>query len=104
MAILAASSCSSSAQATVECLYENLLDRAPTSSELAAGASQSPFTLFTSLLASAADYINSLYVTTLYYLLLERAPRASELATWVGVDKLQIIENLTGSAEFLKGF
>jgi uncharacterized protein len=104
MAILAGSSCSSSAQATVECLYENLLDRAPTSAEIAAGVPQAPFAVFTSLLASPADHTNSLYVTMLYYLLLERPPSASELAAWVSVDKLQIVENLTGSAEFLKEF
>jgi ankyrin repeat protein len=93
-AILGGSPCSGSAQATVECLYENMLGRAPTSSEISAGIPQQPFLLFASLLTGpefqstggfTADHTNSLYVTMLFYLILEREPKASELASWLSV-------------------
>ncbi len=65
----------------VECLYRNLLGRAPNPAEVAASAMQQPFALFTKLLASQEFNGNSssLYVTMLHYLLLERAPDRSEL-------------------------
>ncbi len=127
-AILGGSACPRSAQATVECLYENLLGRVPTASELSAGIAQQPFTLFTNLFTSpefqstrgfTTDHTNSLYVTMLYYLILERTPGESELGSWLSVansggpgiyynqipTQLLILGNgFTNSAEFLAGF
>jgi uncharacterized protein len=90
MAILNGSACSRSPQATVQCLYENMLGRAPTAPELSAGIAQPPFTVFSSLFTGSefqstggftTDHTNSLYVTMLYSLILERAPTESELGS-----------------------
>ena len=103
-AILNGSACAKSAQAGVDCLYKNLLGRAPTSSDIASGMAAQPFTLFATLFASpefrstegfTKDRTNSLYITMLYYVILERAPNQSELGESAG---------LTGSAEFLARF
>jgi uncharacterized protein len=92
--ILRGSPCSLSPQATVECIYRNLLNRAPESLELSAGIAMQPFALFTSLFAGpefqsqgelTADHTNALYPRMLYYLILERAPSESELAHWLNV-------------------
>ena len=82
----------------VECMYRNMLGRAPTATELAAGIAE-PFALFTSLFTSpefAKDHANALYVTMLYYLILERAPNPSEFNDQSA--------GLTGRAEFLARF
>ncbi|HEX4136034.1 MAG TPA: ankyrin repeat domain-containing protein [Bryobacteraceae bacterium] len=88
-ALLGGSPCAANAKATVECLYQNMLGRAPASSELAAGIASQPFTLFTDLFTSpefrssgkfTADHTNSLYITMLYYLILDHAPNPSDLA------------------------
>jgi ankyrin repeat protein len=74
---------------TAECIYKNLLGRAPSTSELGAQKSQQPFAIFSAVFNSpefhsnggfAADHTNSLYVTMLYHLLLQRAPDPTELA------------------------
>jgi ankyrin repeat protein len=93
-AILGGSSCAA------ECLYVNMLGRAPASSELAA----QPFALFTRLLASPEFRSKELYVTMLYYLILERAPNPSELALWLNAGGNSQSAALTGSAEFLARF
>ena len=74
---------------TAECIYKNLLGRAPTASELTAHKSQQPFAIFSAVFNSpefhstggfTADHTNSLYVTMLYHLLLQRAPNPAEFA------------------------
>ncbi len=74
---------------TAECIYRNLLDRAPTTAELAAHQSQRPFAIFSAVWNSpefhstdgfTADHTNSLYITMLYHLLLQRSPNPAELA------------------------
>lgn len=97
-AILGGSSCA------VECLYRNMLDRAPVSSELAAGIAAQPFALFTRLFTSPEFRSTGLYVTMLYYLILERAPNPSELALWLNTGGNGQSAGLTGSAEFLARF
>jgi ankyrin repeat protein len=93
-AMLNRSSCGRNPRATVECLYQNMLGRAPAPAELSAGIMQQPFPVFTSICTGPefqstggfkADHTNTLYVTMLYYLLLERAPTESELAAWLKV-------------------
>jgi ankyrin repeat protein len=112
-AILRGSSCSRSSQAAAECLYRNMLGRAPTSSELPTGMAAQPFTLFTDLFKSpefrstggfTKDHTNSLYITMLYYLILERAPNPSELAQWLNAEHNAQSAGLTGSPEFLVRF
>ena len=92
--ILSGSPCALSPQATVECLYRNLLNRAPTSLELSAGIALQPFALFANLFTGAefqskgefrTDHTNALFVSMLYYLILERAPAESELTRWLNV-------------------
>jgi uncharacterized protein len=72
-----------------ECIYKNLLGRAPTTSELAAHKSQQPFAIFSVVFNShefhstggfTEDHTNSLYVTMLCHLLLQRAPNPAEFA------------------------
>jgi hypothetical protein len=72
-----------------ECIYKNMLRRAPTPSELTAHKSQQAFAIFAAVFNSpefhstggfTADHTNSLYVTMLYYLLLQRAPNPAEFA------------------------
>jgi len=72
-----------------ECIYKNLLGRAPSTVELAAHKSQPPFAIFSVVFNSSefhsaggftTDHTNSLYVTMLYHLLLQRAPNPAELA------------------------
>jgi ankyrin repeat protein len=86
----------------IECLYRNMLGRAPAASELAAGMTAQPFTLFTGLFTNpefTKDHTSALYITMLYYLILERAPNPSELALGQNA-----AEKLIGSAEFLARF
>ena len=86
----------------VECLYRNMLGRAPTAPELAAGITAQPFKLFTGLFTNpefTKDQTNALYITMLYYLILERAPNPSELALGQNA-----ADKITGSAEFLARF
>jgi ankyrin repeat protein len=97
-AILGSSSCAA------ECLYMNMLGRAPTVSELAAGVAPQPFTLFTGLFTSPEFRSKGLYVTLLYYLILERAPNPSEIALWMGAGGKGQSAGLIGSAEFLARF
>ncbi len=74
---------------TAECIYKNLLGRAPAISELAVHKSQQPFAIFATVFNSpefrstggfTADHTNSLYVTMLHHLLLQRAPNPAELS------------------------
>jgi len=102
-AILRGSPCAKSTKA-VECLYQNMLGRTPTSSELQAGMAAQPFTLFTSLFTSPEYHTNALYVTMLYYVILERAPNPSELALWLNAEHNAQSAGLIGSAEFLARF
>jgi hypothetical protein len=94
--LLAASACSSSSQQTVECLYENLLARPPSQTELTAGSALAPYTLFTNIIngnefqnkgsfAGGPDHTNGLYITMLYYTILNRAPDSGGFTYWVGV-------------------
>jgi hypothetical protein len=82
----------------------NMLGRAPTSSELAAGIMAQPFTLFTRLFTSSEFLSKGLYVTMLYYLILERAPNPSDLALWLNAGGNGQSAGLIGSAEFLARF
>ncbi|MDR3702882.1 MAG: FG-GAP-like repeat-containing protein [Candidatus Sulfopaludibacter sp.] len=83
-----------SLEATTTRIYQNMLGRAPTPSELTAGVALQPFALFNSLFTGdefeskgtfKTDHTNSLYVTMLYYLILERAPDQSGFAFWLNV-------------------
>jgi uncharacterized protein len=85
-------SIAASGACAAECIYKNLLGRAPTIVELAAHKSQKPFAMFSAVFNSSefhsasgftADHTNSLYVAMLYHLLLQRAPNAAELAQMV---------------------
>ncbi len=131
-AIRTRGACPRTLQETVECLYRNLLDRAPTTSELSSASTRQPFAVFLSLLASpefqstggfTTDHTNSLFATMLYYLILQRDPDPAGLAAAVTVAntggagiysnhspaQLLILgdgqnSGLTGSAEFLSRF
>ncbi len=83
-----------------ECLYMNMLGRAPTASERAAGISAQPFTLFTGLFTNPEFRSTGLYVTMLYYLILERAPSPSELALRLNAGRNGQSAGIVGSAEF----
>ena len=80
---------------------------AATAADLSASIALQRSTVFTNLFTGkefAAHQTSGLYVTLLFYLLLQRPPEASELARWLGSTELQIIDGLTGSAEFLAAF